>query len=160
APQALDDGDGAVVGILHPKDHLHASCVVLGAERGEIFVQPLLVAVQRLEDGDVRRGRRTRAGTVAGEAPDQDYGREEIAAAGGCDHRGRDRRPEQEHVPAQWSGWMDSRGRCARSAYFGTRRPHSSICQPTRPGTPSATSAARLTSDNAIACSGGIPKIA
>src|SRR5262249_34762459 len=37
---------------------------------------------------------------------------------------------------------------------------HSSSCQPTSPGTPSARSAARLTSDSATACSAGIPNTA
>src|SRR5262245_64517130 len=35
---------------MHAENHLPGPCLVLDAERGEIFVKPLLVAVQLLED--------------------------------------------------------------------------------------------------------------
>ena len=89
--QVLDDRDGAIVGILHPEHDLNGAGIVLAAERGEVVEQSRLVAVQRLEDGDRRRGAGARTGRLRCRAGDQNRGRDQIATADDGDQRCRDR---------------------------------------------------------------------
>src|SRR5215475_13671890 len=152
--QALDHRDSAVIGILHAANHLNASGIILGAERREVVEQARLIAVQRLENGDIRGGSGACAAALAHVAADQKRSSDQITAANECDQRGRDRGPERAQRSGSTRDWR------ARSEYFGTSRPHSNICQPSSPGTPTTRSAARLTRESAIACSGGMPNTA
>ena len=115
--QAFDDGNHGVVGVLNPADDLHASGIVLDAERCEIVEEARLIAVKRLENGDCRRGRGARGRTAARNAADEDRGRDEVPAADHGEHRRRKRRPEQDHGSAQWlceRGLTASRAGCLR----------------------------------------------
>ena len=48
--QPVDHAGRGVAGILHPKDDLNGSGIILCAERHEIFNQPGLGSMQRLEE--------------------------------------------------------------------------------------------------------------